>query len=59
MVAVDRNLALLADCEGLAVNAGQATTDQGTATSRVQALQAEVLDQNQQLGVVIKAVWRL
>lgn len=55
----DRNLAFLAECDAPALKAGQVPADRDTATFGVQASQAEEPDRDQQLGDVIKAVWRL
>lgn len=41
------------------MSVGRATTNRGTATARVQDLQSEALEQDQQLGGVIEGLWRL
>lgn len=45
--------------DAFAVCIGQASTDRDTATSRVQASQAEALDRDQQLGVFMEALRRM
>lgn len=48
-------MASLADRNALALNVGQSTFDQDTATAREKALQAEEPNQDQQLGLFIEA----
>lgn len=50
---------LLSYSGALAVSVGQLTANWDSATSPVQALQAEAPDQNQQLYVGIEGVWQL
>lgn len=52
-------MALLVECGAFAVSSGWVAADWDTTTARLEAVQAEVLDWNQQQGVGIEAGRRL